>query len=130
ACYPPSRPNHYTDPGYEGYGLRHPDPRATNMLKVAENALNEPFAIFAPAADENQIYTANLAAARTLGDLGYRYRMWTFLAEEHESPGIFDEWSEAARYLFGFKLDRAPPEVRLASDLTPVTVADRGNDKV
>ena len=61
------------------------------MLKVAGNALNEPFAIFAPGEDENQIYTANLAAARTLGDLGYRYRMWTFLAEEHESPGVFDE---------------------------------------
>ena len=59
----------------------------------------------------------DLAATRTLGDLGYRYRMWTFLAEEHESPGVFDEWSEAARYLFGFKLDRSPAEVRFARDM-------------
>src|SRR5436190_3451229 len=100
------------------------------MLKVAENALNEPFAIFAPAEDENQIYTANLAAARTLGDLGYRYRMWTFLAEEHESPGVFDEWSEAARYLFGFKLDRSPAEVRFVRDMPLEHEVERGTGKV
>src|SRR5436190_7146243 len=100
------------------------------MLKVAENALNEPFAIFAPAEDENQIYTANLAAARTLGDLGYRYRMWTFLTEEHESPGVFDEWSEAARYLFGFKLDRSPAEVRFARDMPLEHEVERGTGKV
>src|SRR5436190_1552275 len=100
------------------------------MLKVAENALNQPFAIIAPAEDENQIYTANLAAARTLGDLGYRYRMWTFLTEEHESPGVFDEWSEAARYLFGFKLDRSPAEVRFARDMPLEHEVERGTGKV
>ena len=130
ACYPTSRPNHYTDPGYEGYGLRHPDPRATNLLKIAENALNEPFAIFSPLEDENQIYTANLAAARTLGDLGYRYRMWTFLAEEHESPGIFDQWTEAQRYLFGFRRSTSPPEVRFARDMPLEHEVERGTGKV
>jgi hypothetical protein len=130
ACYPTSRPNHYTDPGYEGYGLRRPDPRATNMLKIAENALNEPFAIFAPLEDENQIYTANLAAARALNDLGYRYRFWTFLAEEHESPGVFDEWSAASKYLFGFTLDRSPAEVRFARDMPLEHEVSRGTGKV
>ncbi|MFL5913341.1 MAG: alpha/beta hydrolase-fold protein [Gaiellaceae bacterium] len=130
ACYPTSRPNHYTDPPYEGYGLRHPDPRATNMLKIAENALNEPFAIFSPLEDENQVYTANLAAARTLNDLGYRYRMWTFLAEEHESPGIFDEWTEAQRYLFGFSRSMSPPRVRFARDMPLEHEVERGTGKV
>ena len=100
------------------------------MLKIAENALNEPFAIFSPAEDENQIYTANLAAARMLNDLGYRYRMWTFLAEEHESPGIFDEWTEAQRYLFGFTRNPSPPEVRFARDMPLEHEVERGTGKV
>lgn len=116
-CYPTSRPNQTVGPGYEAYGERHPDPRATNMLKVAPNLLHVPVAMYSPFEDENQIYTNNLAAARTFQDLGYRYRLYTFPAAEHETPGIVDEWGEAARYLSQFRRDPDPAEVRFIRDM-------------
>ena len=116
-CYPFGRPNRVFDPTYEGYGMRHPDPRATNMLKIAENLLSVPFVMYSALEDENQIYTNNLAATRALLGLGYRFRNYTFLVAEHQTPGIFDEWSEAAGYMTGFRRDPRPPRVRLARDM-------------
>jgi Putative esterase len=129
-CYPFGRPNRTVDPTYEGYGLRHPDPRATNMLKVAENLLSVPMVMYSALEDENQIYTNNLSAERALLRLGYRFRNYTFLVAEHETPGIFDEWSEAAAYATAFRRNPDPPRVRLARDMPLEREAELGTGQV
>jgi hypothetical protein len=129
ACYPTNRPNQTVGPGYEAYGERHPDPRATNMLKVAGNLLHVPIASFSPLEDENQIYTANLAAARTFQQLGYRFRLYTFPAAEHQTPGLIDQWAEAARYLSSFQRDPNPAEVRFTRDMPLEREAELGTAK-
>jgi hypothetical protein len=50
-------------------------------------------------------------------ELVYQYRLYTFLAAEHQTPGVFDEWAEAARYLSRFRRDPHPAEVRFARDM-------------
>jgi hypothetical protein len=129
-CYPFGRPNRITDPTYEGYGLRHPDPRATNMLKVAENLLSVPFVMYSALQDENQTYTNNLSAEIELLGLGYRFRNYTFLVAEHETPGIFDQWSEAAGYTMGFRRNPNPPRVRFARDMPLEREVELGTGEV
>jgi hypothetical protein len=100
------------------------------MLKVAENLLSVPFVMYSALEDENQIYTNNLSAEIELLGLGYRFRNYTVLAAEHQTAGIFDQWSEAASYMMRFRRNPDPPRVRLARDLPLEREAELGTGQV
>jgi hypothetical protein len=49
--------------------------------------------------------------AKRLQDLGYRYRLYLFHAQEHYGPPIADQWAEGAAYEHRFVRDPNPPRV-------------------
>ena len=75
------------------------DPEAELMFNIIENARNVPYVIFQGTDDELVWVTGVTRMALRFDELGYRNRLYLLLGQEHYSPFIVDEWSDAERYL-------------------------------
>jgi hypothetical protein len=78
---------------------------------LLENTQWTPLAIFQGTADELVLSTGVTRQAERLQELGYRYRLYHFPAQEHYGPPIVDQWAEGARYEFSFVRPTAPPRL-------------------
>jgi Prolyl oligopeptidase family len=86
-------------------------PRDQFTRPLLENTQWTPLAIFQGSADELVFNTGVVRQAERLQELGYRYRMYQFPAQEHYGPPIVDQWAEGARYEFSFVRPVAPPRL-------------------
>ena len=87
------------------------NPEAELMFNIIENARNVPYVIFQGTDDELVWVTGVTRMALRFDELGYRNRLYLLLGQEHYSPLIVDEWSDAARYLDRFERDPNPARV-------------------
>lgn len=86
-------------------------PQAQLTFNILENARNVPYAIYHGTNDELVPYSGIARMASRFAELGYRFRLYTFPGAEHYTLAIYDEWTEAARYLNGFRRDPNPARV-------------------
>ena len=87
------------------------DPRAEYTEPLLDNLRWVPLAIYQGAADELVPVSGVLVQANRLRELGYRYRLYLFPAQEHYGPPIQDQWADGARYEHRFVRDPNPPSV-------------------
>ena len=86
-------------------------PRDQWTRPLLENTRWTPLAIFHGTADELVHTPGVMQQATRLHELGYRYRMYQFPAQEHYGPPIADQWGDGARYEFSFVRPAAPPRL-------------------
>jgi pimeloyl-ACP methyl ester carboxylesterase len=86
-------------------------PRDQFTRPLLENTRWVPLAIYHGTADELVHTPGVMQQATRLHELGYRYRMYQFPAQEHYGPPIWDQWGEGARYEFSFVRPATPPQV-------------------
>ena len=86
-------------------------PRDQFTRPLLENTRWVPLAIYHGTADELVHTTGVTQQGTRLHELGYRYRMYQFPAQEHYGPPIADQWGEGARYEFSFVRPATPPQV-------------------
>jgi hypothetical protein len=87
------------------------DPRAELTRPLLENLRWVPQAIYQGVADELVPVTGVIRQADRLRELGYRYRLYLFPAQEHYGPPVTDQWTDGARYEHRFARDPNPPRV-------------------
>jgi Prolyl oligopeptidase family len=87
------------------------DPRAEFTRPLLDNLRWVPQAIYQGVADELVPVTGVVRQADRLRELGYRYRLYLFPAQEHYGPPITDQWTDGARYEHRFVRDPNPPRV-------------------
>jgi hypothetical protein len=86
-------------------------PRDQFTRPLLENTRWTPLAIYHGTADE-LVHTPGVEQqALRLRELGHRYRMYQFPAQEHYGPPIADQWGDGARYEFSFVRPIAPPRL-------------------
>jgi hypothetical protein len=78
---------------------------------LLENTQWTPLAIYQGTADELVLSTGVTRQAERLQELGYRYRLYHFPAQEHYGPPIVDQWADGARYEFSFVRPTSPPRL-------------------
>ena len=86
-------------------------PRDQFTQPLLENTRWTPLAIYHGTADELVHTPGVMQQATRLQELGYRYRMYQFPAQEHYGPPIADQWGDGARYEFRFVRPVAPPRL-------------------
>ena len=86
-------------------------PRDQFTRPLLENTRWTPLAIYHGTADELVPASGVARQAERLQELGYRYRMYQFPAQEHYGPPIADQWADGARYEFSFVRPAVPPSV-------------------
>lgn len=97
---------------------------ATNTNALLAGLRNVPIMMWVQAADELVPYTGTSAQARTLDDLGYRYRFDTYTTGEHLTLARHDQYQGSADFLGNARVDRNP--VRVTYVANPATdVPDR-----
>ncbi|MFL5781761.1 MAG: prolyl oligopeptidase family serine peptidase, partial [Thermoleophilaceae bacterium] len=87
------------------------DPRAELTTPLLGNLRWVPQAIYQGVADELVPVSGVIAQAERLRELGYRYRLYLFPAQEHYGPPITDQWTDGARYEHRFVRNPNPPRV-------------------
>ena len=87
------------------------EPRNEYTGPLLDNVRWVPYAIYQGVPDELVPTPGVIRQAQILKNLGYRYRLYLFPAEEHYGPPIFDQWTEGARYEHDFTRDPNPPRV-------------------
>ena len=87
------------------------DPRAELTTPLLDNLRWVPQAIYHGVADELVPVSGVILQADRLRELGYRYRLYLFPAQEHYGPPVTDQWAEGARYEHRFVRDPNPPRV-------------------
>lgn len=87
------------------------DPRAEYTGPLLDNLRWVPLAIYHGVADELVPVSGVIVQANRLRELGYRYRLYLFPAQEHYGPPIQDQWADGARYEHRFVRDPNPPTV-------------------
>ena len=87
------------------------EPRDQYTGPLLPNLRWVPYAIFQGVADYLVPIPGVLKQAQMLQDLGFRYRLYLFPAQEHYGPPIQDQWTDGARYEHDFTRDRNPPAV-------------------
>jgi hypothetical protein len=87
------------------------DARAEFTRPLLDNLRWVPQAIYQGVPDELVPTTGVIRQADRLRELGYRYRLYLFPAQEHYGPPIADQWTEGARYEHQFVRDPNPPRV-------------------
>ena len=78
---------------------------------LLENTQWTPLAIYQGTADELVLSSGVTRQAERFQELGYRYRLYHFPAQEHYGPPIVDQWAEGARYEFSFVRPVSPPRL-------------------
>jgi Putative esterase len=86
-------------------------PRDEWTNPLLENLREVPLAIYQGVEDELVPVSGTVAQALTLQKLGYRYRLYLLLAQEHYGPPIADEWQAGTEYEHRFVRDPNPPRV-------------------
>lgn len=86
-------------------------PRDQLTRPLLDNLRWVPLAIYHGTADELVPTSGVIRQAERLQELGYRYRMYQFPAQEHYGPPLADQWGDGARYEFSFVRPRVPPRV-------------------
>jgi dienelactone hydrolase len=87
------------------------DARAEFTRPLLDNLRWVPQAIYHGVADELVPVTGVIRQADRLRELGYRYRLYLFPAQEHYGPPVTDQWTDGARYEHQFVRDPNPPRV-------------------
>ena len=93
------------------------DARAQHTRRLLENTRHVPYAIYAGVEDELVPYTGVARQVERLQELGYRYRFYSFLTQEHYGPPIWDQWGEGARYMDNFTRPENPAQVTYKRDM-------------
>jgi dienelactone hydrolase len=86
-------------------------PRDQLVTPLLENLRGVPLAIYQGVEDELVPVSGTVRQAQKLQELGYRYRLYLFLAQEHYGPPVQDEWRDGVAYEHGFVRDPNPPRV-------------------
>lgn len=92
-------------------------PRIQHTRRLLENARHVPIGILQGAEDELVWVTGVSLQADRLRELNFRYRYFVYPAHEHYSHPIFDQWTEAAKYLHTFERDPNPAHVTYIRDM-------------
>ena len=92
-------------------GANDGDPRAEFTRPLLDNERWVPLAIYQGVPDELVPTTGVVRQAQRLGELGYRYRLYLFPAQEHYGPPITDQWTDGARYEHQFTRPLNPASV-------------------
>ena len=87
------------------------DPRAEFTRPLLDNLRWVPQAIYQGVPDELVPTSGVVRQAQRLQELGYRYRLYLFPAQEHYGPPVVDQWADGARYEHQFARDPNPPRV-------------------
>ena len=87
------------------------DARVEFTRPLLDNLRWVPQAIYQGVADELVPVTGVIRQADRLRELGYRYRLYLFPAQEHYGPPVTDQWTDGARYEHQFVSDPNPPRV-------------------
>jgi hypothetical protein len=87
------------------------DARAELTTPLLENLRWIPQAIYHGVPDELVPVSGVIKQADRLRQLGYRYRLYLFPAQEHYGPPITDQWTDGARYEHRFVRNPNPPRV-------------------
>lgn len=101
---------------------------SSQQREIAENARHFPLWIDHGAQDELVPITGLQQLSLKMRDLGYRYTMNTFVAAEHYTQAILDEWAGGARYLDSFRTPTDPRRVtyKVLPDLVAAINDGRG----
>ena len=91
---------------------------------LLENLREVPLAIYHGAADELVWTTGVARMGDRLRELGYRYRLYLFPAQEHYGPPIVDQWADGARYEHRFVRDPNPPQVTYTRSMPMETAVE------
>ena len=87
------------------------DPRAEFTRPLLDNLRYVPQAIYQGVPDELVPTSGVIMQAERLRELGYRYRLYLFPAQEHYGPPVVDQWADGARYEHQFVRDPNPSRV-------------------
>ena len=87
------------------------DVEAELMFNVIENARNVPYVIYQGTNDELVPTPGVVRMSSRFTELGYRNRLYLFPGQDHYSPLLVDEYSDAQRYLNSFVRDSNPAHV-------------------
>ncbi|MBV9214354.1 MAG: prolyl oligopeptidase family serine peptidase, partial [Actinobacteria bacterium] len=101
------------------------DPRAELTRPLLDNERWVPFAIYQGVPDELVPTTGVIRQAQRFAELGYRYRLYLFPAQEHYGPPIADQWTEGAQYEHRFVRDPNPPRVTYIRSMPFELAVDR-----
>lgn len=100
-----------TDETDDGSEFQFKDAEPTLVAELAGNAANLGTVIYHGSNDELANPLGPLSMARELALRGYAHRYYNFLGAEHFTIAVYDEWTEAARYLDAFARDPNPARV-------------------
>ncbi len=103
------------------------DARAEHTRRLLENVRHVPYAMYAGVEDELVPFTGVARQAQRLQELGYRYRLYAFLTQEHYGPPIWDQWGEGARYMDRFTRPENPARVTYKRDMPFERAIERVN---
>jgi len=87
------------------------DARVELTTPLLDNLREVPLAIYQGVEDELVPVSGTVRQAQRLQELGYRYRLYLFLAQEHYGPPIQDEWADGVAYEHSFVRNPNPPRV-------------------
>jgi hypothetical protein len=103
------------------------DARAELTTPLLENLRWIPQAIYHGVPDELVPVSGVVKQADRLRQLGYRYRLYLFPAQEHYGPPIADQWTDGARYEHRFVRDPNPPRVTYIRNMPFERAVERVN---
>jgi hypothetical protein len=84
--------------------------------------------MYAGVEDELVPYTGVQRQAGRLEQLGYRFRLYSFLTQEHYGPPVWDEWKDGGDWLHTFAAPENPARVTYVRDMPFERATERVNN--
>jgi hypothetical protein len=103
------------------------DARAQHTRSLLENLRHTPVAIYHGLADELVPYSGVARQVERLVELQYRHRFYTFPAQEHFGPPVWDQWDDGGRYMHQFAIPAHPARISHVRDMPFERATERVN---